>query len=76
MREKGLADNDARKAHRIIMQGDAKEIESAIKKGIVDIDLNSLERVRRDMQSSASSEYVDSEAIDKMIDELKDKLFS
>ena len=74
-RKKGLSDYDARKAHDVITKGKPKEIEDAIKMGVVGIDLNDLERVSRDMERSASSEYVDSEAIDKMIDELKDKLF-
>ena len=74
LRQQGLPEDKAKQAHNVIMNGSAEQIQAAAKEGIVDIDLNDLDKVQRNMKSSASSEFVDQEAIDKMIEELKDKL--
>jgi hypothetical protein len=74
LKQKGLPADKVKKAQNVIMNGTAKQIQAAAKEGIIDIDFNDLDKVQRNMKSSASSELVDQEAIEKMIEELKDKL--
>jgi Tfp pilus assembly protein PilV len=76
LKAKGLSDESVKETYRVIMKGSAEQVSDAIKQGLIEIDLNDLEEVQRDMKGSASSEHVDQKAIDEMVDELKDKLYS
>lgn len=67
----GMPQESVKIAYNAIMKGSAENIMEQIKAGNIDIDLNDLQKVHNDMKSSASEEYVDQKAIEKMLEDIR-----
>ena len=69
--KKDMSEEEIRKAHRAITQGDDKDIMTGIKMGLLRIDLNDLNDAFEDMKNSASVKYVDEKAVEEILRKIR-----